>query len=255
MGIVTVSAPYGCGGAEIAPAVAAAARAAVPRPGDPGAGRRAARGAGRRGRGQRRDRRPRAVAAGRPRWAPCPTRWAACCRRRRCPTRGPTGSRPSGCWPRSPTARAAWCSAGPPRWCCATGRDALHVRLDGPPDRRLAAAVLRSGRPEDEVRREMEAADRAARGLRAALLPLRSRRGAALPPGDRQHARCRWTRRDVRACIVDRRRPPAEAIVSALAAGLRRTTALAERRRAREEPRRSVTSGVLSDVRASGLAD
>lgn len=38
--------------------------------------------------------------------------------------------------------------------------DALHVRLDGPRSRRLAAAVLRSGRPEDEVRSEMEAADR-----------------------------------------------------------------------------------------------
>jgi len=39
--------------------------------------------------------------------------------------------------------------------------DALHVRLDGPADRRLAAAVARSGRPVDEVRREMEGADRA----------------------------------------------------------------------------------------------
>jgi hypothetical protein len=38
--------------------------------------------------------------------------------------------------------------------------DALHVRLDGPQDRRLAAAVLRSDRPKEEVRREMEAADR-----------------------------------------------------------------------------------------------
>ncbi|MGY1602994.1 cytidylate kinase-like family protein [Geodermatophilus sp. SYSU D00815] len=38
--------------------------------------------------------------------------------------------------------------------------DALHVRLDGPPERRLAAAVARAGRPEAEVRREMEAADR-----------------------------------------------------------------------------------------------
>ena len=38
--------------------------------------------------------------------------------------------------------------------------DALHVRLDGAPERRLAAAVARSGRPEAEVRREMEAADR-----------------------------------------------------------------------------------------------
>ncbi|WP_116453113.1 AAA family ATPase [Blastococcus litoris] len=39
--------------------------------------------------------------------------------------------------------------------------DVLHVRLDGPPERRLAAAVRRSGRPVEEVRREMEASDRA----------------------------------------------------------------------------------------------
>jgi cytidylate kinase len=38
--------------------------------------------------------------------------------------------------------------------------DALHVRLDGPAPRRLAAAVERSGRPEAEVRRELEANDR-----------------------------------------------------------------------------------------------
>ena len=38
--------------------------------------------------------------------------------------------------------------------------DALHVRLDGPADRRLAAAVARSGRPEDEVRVDLEANDR-----------------------------------------------------------------------------------------------
>jgi len=38
--------------------------------------------------------------------------------------------------------------------------DVLHVRLDGPRERRLAAAVERSGRPLDEVRREMEANDR-----------------------------------------------------------------------------------------------
>jgi hypothetical protein len=38
--------------------------------------------------------------------------------------------------------------------------DALHVRLDGPLDRRLAAAVERSGRPVEEVRRTLEAADR-----------------------------------------------------------------------------------------------
>lgn len=38
--------------------------------------------------------------------------------------------------------------------------DALHVRLDGPRDRRLAAAVERSGRPLEEIRREMAANDR-----------------------------------------------------------------------------------------------
>jgi cytidylate kinase len=38
--------------------------------------------------------------------------------------------------------------------------DALHVRLDGPVERRLAAAVQRSGQPEEEVRRLLEAADR-----------------------------------------------------------------------------------------------
>jgi Cytidylate kinase-like family len=38
--------------------------------------------------------------------------------------------------------------------------DVLHVRLDGPPDRRLEAAVARSNRSRDEVRREMEANDR-----------------------------------------------------------------------------------------------
>ena len=39
--------------------------------------------------------------------------------------------------------------------------DVLHVRLDGDPDRRLAAAVAHSGRPEEEVRRARDAADRA----------------------------------------------------------------------------------------------
>jgi cytidylate kinase len=43
-----------------------------------------------------------------------------------------------------------------------TGRDdVLHVRLDGPPERRLAAAVDHFGRPEREVRRERDAADAA----------------------------------------------------------------------------------------------
>jgi cytidylate kinase len=39
--------------------------------------------------------------------------------------------------------------------------DALHVRLDGPQERRLEAAAGRSGRTLEEVRREMEATDRA----------------------------------------------------------------------------------------------
>ena len=38
--------------------------------------------------------------------------------------------------------------------------DALHVRLDGPRERRLSAAVARSGRPREEVARELAAADR-----------------------------------------------------------------------------------------------
>jgi cytidylate kinase len=38
--------------------------------------------------------------------------------------------------------------------------DTLHVRLDGPVERRLAAAVERTGRPVEEVRRTLEAADR-----------------------------------------------------------------------------------------------
>jgi hypothetical protein len=38
--------------------------------------------------------------------------------------------------------------------------DALHVRLDGPPERRLQAAVTRSGRPREEIRRQMAANDR-----------------------------------------------------------------------------------------------
>lgn len=37
--------------------------------------------------------------------------------------------------------------------------DVLHVRLDGPPERRLAAARAHSGRPEGEVRRERDAVD------------------------------------------------------------------------------------------------
>jgi Cytidylate kinase-like family len=39
--------------------------------------------------------------------------------------------------------------------------DVLHVRLDGPAERRLFAAVAHLGRPEEEVRRERDAADAA----------------------------------------------------------------------------------------------
>lgn len=39
--------------------------------------------------------------------------------------------------------------------------DALHVRLDGPVERRLELAAARSDRTREEVRREMEANDRA----------------------------------------------------------------------------------------------
>jgi cytidylate kinase len=38
--------------------------------------------------------------------------------------------------------------------------DCLHVRLDGPPHRRLAAAVRRSGLPEAEVERDLQNNDR-----------------------------------------------------------------------------------------------
>jgi Cytidylate kinase-like family len=41
---------------------------------------------------------------------------------------------------------------------------ALHVRLDGPLERRLEAAIARSGRPGEEVRRELEANDAAREG-------------------------------------------------------------------------------------------
>jgi Cytidylate kinase-like family len=42
--------------------------------------------------------------------------------------------------------------------------DALHVRLDGPEERRLDAAVARTGRSRGEVRRELRANDRAREG-------------------------------------------------------------------------------------------
>jgi cytidylate kinase len=42
--------------------------------------------------------------------------------------------------------------------------DALHVRLDGPEERRLDAVVARTGRPRAEVRRELRANDAAREG-------------------------------------------------------------------------------------------
>ena len=42
--------------------------------------------------------------------------------------------------------------------------DTLHVRLDGPVERRLEAAVARTGRPYEEVRRELRANDAAREG-------------------------------------------------------------------------------------------
>jgi cytidylate kinase len=39
--------------------------------------------------------------------------------------------------------------------------DALHVRLDGPPDARVAQLVRRSGRPEAEIHRQMRSNDAA----------------------------------------------------------------------------------------------
>ena len=39
--------------------------------------------------------------------------------------------------------------------------DALHVRLDGPPERRVSMVVARTGRPREDVRRELDANDRA----------------------------------------------------------------------------------------------
>ena len=42
--------------------------------------------------------------------------------------------------------------------------DALHVRLDGPEERRLDAVVARTGRPREEMRRELRANDAAREG-------------------------------------------------------------------------------------------
>ena len=260
MGVVTISAAYGAGGAEVAPAVARAAGAALPRPGHPRAGRRPAGGAGRGGRGQRRDRRPRAVAPGRLAGHHARPGRRRAADVRRCPTRAPTASRPSGCWPRSPPAPGAWCSAGPRRWCSATGPTrctcASTARGSGGWRRRWRGP----GRPRDEVRREMEANDRRPRGLRAALLPVRPGRGRGTTTWWSTAPRSRV---DVGGRPGGHRRPGPRGIGAALSdveperdhrgrarrwrrsaghAAVRRPDAPGSRRR--EEPRRSSTSGV-----------
>ena len=128
-----------------------AARAALPRPGHPGAGRRAAGGAGRRGGGQRRDGRPRAVAAGdlaghhaRPGGRGAATSTLPDERAYRQQTERVLGEIAAG---------AGGVVLGRAAAMVLRDRaDVLHVRLDGPPERRLADAVAHSGRPEDEVR-------------------------------------------------------------------------------------------------------
>ena len=63
----------------------------------------------------------------------------------------------------------------------------LHVRLDGPRDRRIEQAV-RLGQGESARGREAPGRDRPRpRGLRAALLPRRSARSGPLPPDHRRH--------------------------------------------------------------------
>jgi hypothetical protein len=76
--------------------------------------------------------------------------------------------------------------------CCRGRPDALHVRLDGPPEARLRTAVQRYGRAEEEVRPRDAGLRQDPRGLRAALLRCDTRRGAALPPCRRRDGRCRW---------------------------------------------------------------
>ena len=183
MGVVTVSAAYGAAGAEVSPGGGRAARAAVPRPGDPGSGRRPARVC--RCRRPRRTTRPSCAGCGgwSPRWAPCPTPWAGCCRRRRCPTRGPTGSRPSGCWRRSPTGPGAWCSAGPARSCWAIGRTRCTSGSTGRGSGDWRRRSRARARPAEEVRPRDGGQRPDAGGLRAALLPLRPGGRAALSPG------------------------------------------------------------------------
>ena len=192
MGVVTVSAAYGAAGAEVA-------RAVAERLGLPFHDRAiAAQVAGRLGvpvaEAEANDETvvARPVAAGRARWAPCPTRWAACSRRRPSPTRGPTGSRPSGCSPRSPTAPAGWCSAGrrdgaagPPRRAArAAGRPAGTAA--GRRGRALGPAAGR-GAPRDGGQRPGPG------GLRAALLPLRPGRVRGTTTWWSTPRRCRST--------------------------------------------------------------
>jgi cytidylate kinase len=116
--------------------------------------------------------------------------------------------------------------------------DALHVRLDGPRERRLSAAVLRSGRPAAEVKRDLETNDR----TREAYVRHFYRTDPAL---------CRHYH-----LVVDSTALPLDTVVdlivtAARARGIGRychgaPTPEAPPRgsRRREEPRRSVTSGV-----------
>ena len=78
----------------------------------------------------------------------------------RCPMRGPTGSRPSGSLAEIADGAGGVVLGRAGAIVLGDRPDVLHVRLDGPRERRLEAAVVRSGRSRDEVRREMEANDR-----------------------------------------------------------------------------------------------
>ena len=133
MGVVTFSAAYGAA-AEVAPAVAE--RLGLPfhdraiRPRSPAA-------SGCRSPRRRRTTRPSSGACGgwSPRWGRCPTRWVGCCRRRPCPTPGPTAEQ-------TEKVLGEICAApgsGPRRAGALCSRPAgrLHARLDGPRERRL----------------------------------------------------------------------------------------------------------------------
>ena len=159
MGVVTFSAAYGAAGAEVAPAVAERLGSAVPRPGDPGAGRRAAGVSV-----EEAEANDETVVRGL--W-----RLVASLGTMPDPVGGvlPTATLPDARAYRQQTERvlseicdgAGGVVLGRAGAMVLQDRpDALHVRLDGPPERRLAAAVARSGRSADEVRREMDANDR-----------------------------------------------------------------------------------------------